>query len=68
MYRRFLTRYDERPWQPHHISTLRIAAKPGTNLHVASRRMVRFIAGVQSLLGLYLLAIWVLTYFGRPFQ
>ena len=25
-------------------------------------------AGFQALLGLYLLAIWVLTYFGRPFQ
>ena len=26
------------------------------------------VAGLQALLGLYLLAIWVLTYFGRPFQ
>jgi hypothetical protein len=29
---------------------------------------VRVIAGVQSLLCLYLLAMWALTYFGRPFQ
>jgi hypothetical protein len=29
---------------------------------------VRSVAGAQSLLSLYLLAIWVLTYFGRPFQ
>lgn len=29
---------------------------------------VRALSGVQSLLSLYLLAIWVLTYFGRPFQ
>jgi uncharacterized protein YjbI with pentapeptide repeats len=29
---------------------------------------VRVVSGVQSLLSLYLLAIWVLTYFGRPFQ
>jgi hypothetical protein len=29
---------------------------------------VRVISGVQSLLSVYLLAIWVLTYFGRPFQ
>ena len=28
---------------------------------------VRAMAGLQSLLSLYLLAIWVLTYFGRPF-
>jgi hypothetical protein len=29
---------------------------------------VRFVAGVQSLLSIYLLALWVLTYFGRPFE
>jgi hypothetical protein len=29
---------------------------------------VRVIAGMQSLLSLYLLAIWLLTYFGRPFE
>jgi hypothetical protein len=29
---------------------------------------VRVISGAQSLLSVYLLAIWVLTYFGRPFQ
>src|SRR5262249_11416242 len=29
---------------------------------------VRFMAGLQSLLSVYLLALWVLTYFGRPFE
>jgi hypothetical protein len=29
---------------------------------------VRTVAGVRSLLSVYLLAMWVLTYFGRPFQ
>ena len=29
---------------------------------------VRSIAGFQSLLSVYLLALWVLTYFGRPFE
>jgi hypothetical protein len=29
---------------------------------------VRFVSGLQSLLSVYLLAIWALTYFGRPFQ
>jgi hypothetical protein len=29
---------------------------------------VRVVSGVQSLLSVYLLAIWVLTYFGRTFQ
>jgi len=29
---------------------------------------VRVVAGVQSLLSVYLLALWVLSYFGRPFE
>jgi hypothetical protein len=29
---------------------------------------VRMVAGLQSLLSVYLLASWVLTYFGRPFE
>lgn len=29
---------------------------------------VRTIAGIQSLISVYLVAIWVLTYFGRPFE
>ena len=29
---------------------------------------VRVVAGLQSLLSVYLLALWALTYFGRPFQ
>jgi uncharacterized protein YjbI with pentapeptide repeats len=29
---------------------------------------VRTVSGIQSLLSVYLLAIWLLTYFGRPFQ
>jgi uncharacterized protein YjbI with pentapeptide repeats len=29
---------------------------------------VRTVSGAQSLLSVYLLAMWVLTYFGRPFQ
>ena len=29
---------------------------------------VRTVAGLQSLVSLYLVAIWALTYFGRPFQ
>jgi len=28
----------------------------------------RFISGMQSLLSVYLVAVWALTYFGRPFQ
>lgn len=29
---------------------------------------VRFVSGLQSLISVYLLAMWVLTYFGRPFE
>jgi len=29
---------------------------------------VRTVSGIQSLLSVYLLAIWTLTYFGRPFE
>jgi hypothetical protein len=29
---------------------------------------VRVVSGLQSLLSVYLLAMWALTYFGRPFQ
>jgi hypothetical protein len=29
---------------------------------------VRTVSGIQSLLSVYLLAIWLLTYFGRPFE
>jgi uncharacterized protein YjbI with pentapeptide repeats len=29
---------------------------------------VRMVSGIQSLLSVYLLALWVLTYFGRPFE
>ena len=29
---------------------------------------VRKLSGLQSLLSVYLLAMWALTYFGRPFQ
>jgi hypothetical protein len=29
---------------------------------------VRTVSGIQSLISVYLLALWVLTYFGRPFE
>lgn len=29
---------------------------------------VKFVSGVQSIVSLYLLALWMLTYFGRPFD
>lgn len=35
---------------------------------LSSTGWVRFLSGFQSLLSVYLLALWVLTYFGRPFE
>jgi uncharacterized protein YjbI with pentapeptide repeats len=32
------------------------------------RGWVRVVSGLQSLVSLYLIAMWILTYFGRPFQ
>ncbi len=29
---------------------------------------VRVVSGAQSLISVYLIAMWVLTYFGRPFE
>ncbi len=33
-----------------------------------SRGWIRTLSGIQSFISVYLLAIWALTYFGRPFQ
>ena len=29
---------------------------------------VRSLAGIQSVVSIYLFALWILTYFGRPFE
>lgn len=39
-----------------------------TDYDLRSRGWVRFVSGAQSLVSVSLLAIWALTYFGRPFQ
>ena len=39
-----------------------------TEFALRGRGWVRFVSGFQSLASLYLLALWGLTYFGRPFQ
>jgi hypothetical protein len=45
-----------------------IASMQPTIFTLEPRGWVRSISGLQSLLSLYLLAMWLLTYFGRPFQ
>ena len=39
-----------------------------TEFALRGRGWVRFVSGLQSLTSVYLLAMWVLMYFGRPFQ
>jgi hypothetical protein len=38
------------------------------NFALQSTGWVRTVSGIQSLVSVYLLAMWLLTYFGRPFQ
>ena len=38
------------------------------NFALESTGWVRTVSGIQSLLSVFLLAMWLLTYFGRPFQ
>lgn len=39
-----------------------------TEFALRGRGWVRFVSGLQSLISVYLVAMWILTYFGRPFQ
>jgi hypothetical protein len=45
-----------------------IASVQPSSFTLEPRGWVRSVSGLQSLLSLYLLAMWLLTYFGRPFQ
>lgn len=39
-----------------------------TEFALRGRGWVRFTSGLQPLISVYLVAIWALTYFGRPFR
>jgi hypothetical protein len=41
---------------------------PRTEYDLKAKGWARSVAGLQSLLSVYLIALWVLTYFGRPFE
>jgi hypothetical protein len=41
---------------------------PRTEYDLRAKGWVRTVAGFQSLISVYLIALWVLTYFGRPFE
>jgi hypothetical protein len=54
-------------WRDLNIGTW-ISRIQSTEFSLRGRGWVRVVAGLQSLISMYLLAMWVLTYFGRPFQ
>lgn len=41
---------------------------PRTEYDLKAKGWMRTVAGFQSLISVYLIALWVLTYFGRPFE
>jgi pentapeptide repeat protein len=41
---------------------------PRTEYDLKAKGWARTVAGVQSLISVYLIALWLLTYFGRPFE
>jgi hypothetical protein len=41
---------------------------PRTEYDLKAKGWARTVAGLQSLISVYLIALWVLTYFGRPFE
>jgi hypothetical protein len=53
-------------WRDFNIGTW-IARMQAFEYTLRATGWVRFLSGLQSLLSVYLLAIWALTYFGRPF-
>jgi hypothetical protein len=64
----FLVRRGEdsgrRPWEAG-LRLLQMATKREYDLKAVG--WARTVSGFQSLLSVYLIALWVLTYFGRPF-
>jgi hypothetical protein len=54
-------------WRELNIGTW-IARVQRREYNLRATGWVRTVSGTQSLLSVYLLALWVLTYFGRPFE
>jgi hypothetical protein len=54
-------------WREFNVGTW-IARMQSREYTLRATGWVRTVSGVQSLLSVYLLALWVLTYFGRPFE
>ena len=54
-------------WRDLSVGTWISRVQP-TEFALRGRGWVRVVSGAQSLISVYLVAMWVLTYFGRPFQ
>jgi hypothetical protein len=54
-------------WRDLNVGTWITRIQP-SEFALRGRGWVRVVSGAQSLISVYLVAIWVLTYFGRPFQ
>ena len=54
-------------WRDLNVGTWLSRLQPSA-FALRARGWVRVVSGFQSLLSVYLIAIWALTYFGRPFQ
>jgi hypothetical protein len=54
-------------WREYNVGTW-IARLQPREYTLRATGWVRTVSGLQSLLSVYLLALWVLTYFGRPFE
>jgi uncharacterized protein YjbI with pentapeptide repeats len=54
-------------WRDLNVGTW-IARMQPREYTLRAKGWVRLVSGIQSLISVYLIAIWVLTYFGRPFE
>jgi hypothetical protein len=54
-------------WRELNVGTWLIRLQPH-EYTLRATRWVRTVSGIQSLVSVYLIALWVLTYFGRPFE
>jgi hypothetical protein len=54
-------------WRDLNVGTWISRVQP-SEFALRGRGWVRVVSGAQSLISVYLVAMWVLTYFGRPFQ
>ena len=54
-------------WRDLHVGNW-IARMQPKEFTLRATGWVRVVSGIQSLIGVYLIALWALTYFGRPFE